>query len=130
MLRRIITNAYGFVLVLLLSNCSTIMTIAFVDEAGVYSGTRFNAAMVATGPGVGHPHQPIPQNCLFAGGLVDLPFSLVMDTVALPYTIPVSIYESATAENDSYADDDQVGDEDGGDGNGYNDEDPDADYYD
>ena len=33
------------------------------------------------------------------GGFIDWPFSLVLDTVLLPYTIPVTIRNYATAED-------------------------------
>lgn len=81
-------------MILAFSHCSTIVTIAYVDEVNVYSGTRQNLELVNGGLSPGHPHQPIPQSCLFTGGLIDLPFSLILDTVALPYTIPASIFES------------------------------------
>lgn len=60
------------------AGCGTIMTIVGDAQTGcrlnlLYSGTRFSFTNVH-------------------GGIVDVPFSLVADTVTLPYTIPRTIW--------------------------------------
>lgn len=50
----------------------------------VYIGTRIDTEFITSG---GHNLAGAPLN------LVDLPFSVVVDTVFLPYTIPVSVMD-------------------------------------
>jgi uncharacterized protein YceK len=75
-----------FVLILLLSflslgsGCSTFVTIK--EENKIYSGTRLNIEGIYRSIS-----GDIQLGYLFLSG-PDLPFSLVLDTVLLPYTIP------------------------------------------
>ena len=68
-------------LVLALSGCATLGT-TFTDEPKnkIYIGVRQDF----TGWTFAH------------GGFIDWPFSLVLDTILLPYTIPVTIWNYAT----------------------------------
>jgi len=67
---------------LLLSGCFTVGSIV-VDEGCdnlVYSGTRAS------------------WDARWHGGIVDLPFSFVVDTVLLPYTVPATVIDSCSME--------------------------------
>ncbi len=73
------------VIALALSGCATTITV-FEEEPDnlVYSGTR----------------RDLDGWALAHGGFLDLPFSFVFDTVLLPYTIPRTIWNYATAEEE------------------------------
>lgn len=60
----------------LTTGCSTLFNISGDEPPNkIYVGTRSTLR---------NPH----------GALLDLPFSFVLDTILLPYTIPVTIYNS------------------------------------
>jgi uncharacterized protein YceK len=80
MTRRPLTAA---ALALALSGCATGVTVFEEDPDNlVYSGARRDL------DGWAFAH----------GGFIDMPFSFVADTVLLPYTIPRTIWNHATAE--------------------------------
>jgi uncharacterized protein YceK len=64
----------------IISGCGTLVNIAEEEPKNkIYVGTRAS---------LGNIH----------GGVIDVPFSFVLDTVLLPYTIPVSIYNYSKSE--------------------------------
>jgi uncharacterized protein YceK len=71
------TSVVPFVFVAALAGCSTISTVKEREpRCKIYSGTRLNFS----------------SSWVFVHvGLLDWPFSLVADTIALPYTIPKTI---------------------------------------
>ncbi len=79
---------YACILAVLgLNGCMALGGTFFEEECNkVYIGTRIDASCITSG---GHNIVNAPI-CL-----VDLPFSMALDTLFLPYTIPVSLHDCA-----------------------------------
>jgi len=79
-------------LFLLLTGCSTVETIDGKGPFGIYSGTRRNVEV--WGPAErnedGSPKIP-HQACWRVVSIFDFPWSLVLDTVLLPVSVPVEL---------------------------------------
>lgn len=82
---KLIFPAACIALLLLSSGCGTMVShfgdCGSTPPAGVYRGTRFDAACIAA-PFASEPHVE-----LLPVGLIDLPFSLAADTIILPFDI-------------------------------------------
>ena len=86
----ILCSLFALLLCVGLPRCMTIVTISdHSDNDLIYSGTRTNLDFMH---GSDHPHGP--GNIIIVIGILDFPFSLVLDTLILPYTIPVSLSSS------------------------------------
>lgn len=72
--------------------CVTIASLATRDfgEPLVYSGTRTDFRILTTPP---HPHNPVGGWPTMTVVIIDLPFSLVLDTLLLPVTGSWAVYE-------------------------------------
>jgi len=76
-----------------LSGCGTLRTVsvASLERPRVYSGTRLDYyAIVGNVEQIETEFKVKPTEHPF----LDIPFSFVLDTVALPLTYPVSLYEA------------------------------------
>jgi uncharacterized protein YceK len=90
-----------------LGGCATYASLAGQDGSKVYGGTRLDATLiseslspdseVAKSDKIEHPVLVWEACC----GLVDMPFSLVADTVLLPVTVPLALGRSAPESSDS-----------------------------
>ena len=79
MVRLAIILVLGFLLGLV-SGCGTLANIAEDEPRNkIYVGTRAS---------LGNVH----------GGIIDVPFSFVLDTILLPYTIPATVYIYSKSE--------------------------------
>lgn len=89
-----------------LSGCSSTLRYAFDDSPNpcsktgyIYGGTRIDGMLIGnsfTGPD--------RSAALGAFGLVDLPFSLVMDTLLLPLAIPLESHYHSACQQQKVAD--------------------------
>src|ERR1043166_4317269 len=72
-------------LILVSSGCGTMVShfgdCGSTPPAGIYRGTRFDGACIAA-PFASEPHVE-----LLPVGLIDLPFSLAVDTIILPFDL-------------------------------------------
>lgn len=73
----------------------------FRGDSKVYGGTRIDATLVAEGFGTDEQtakeqklERPVLA-CEGLYGLIDMPFSLVADTVMLPITVPITLSKQA-----------------------------------
>lgn len=78
-----------------LSGCGTVMNFMEAGSAGlpgsaghksIYGGVTIDADLISSSEGFEET-----ATALFLAGLIDLPLSLVMDTVTLPVTIPMTL---------------------------------------
>lgn len=89
--RAICVLVFALLAMLFMTGCATYKTISSADtnSAKVFSGTRLDVmAMTGTSPHtrkfkVGPPEYPV----------LDLPFSVVLDTMIFPSTLSVATYE-------------------------------------
>ncbi len=101
--RNLLLQGVLFALLSFLSCCFTIVTVSDEIETNkIYSGTRANIVII--GSSYDHPHGPGPMFRYL--GLLDFPFSLVADTVILPYTIAYTILAQDSTDADSTEADD------------------------
>ncbi|HBS06848.1 MAG TPA: hypothetical protein DEA96_17895 [Leptospiraceae bacterium] len=101
--RNLLLQGVLFALVSFLSCCFTIVTVSDeVETNKIYSGTRANIVII--GSSYDHPHGPGPMFRYL--GVLDFPFSLVADTVILPYTIAYTILAQDFTDPDSAEPDD------------------------
>lgn len=78
---------FSLSLLWLCSGCGTVLT--HVDgQAGVYSGVRADARLLATMDDKSHDIPVFPW--VIPGGILDLPLPLVADTLCLPYDLAIS----------------------------------------
>jgi uncharacterized protein YceK len=85
---------------MVLGGCATASTLTGKNEQKVYGGTRLDATLISEGFSSDSPaaktagiERPILA-CEGLCGLVDLPLSVVADTVVLPVTVPISLNHS------------------------------------
>lgn len=85
-MKRLFFCFFLFISLIQFNNCSTILSVSRGDLS-VYGGVISSYSSL----GVHHPHNPFSgiTNILF---ILDLPFSLVLDTIILPVTGPVTLY--------------------------------------
>ena len=94
---RFLARASAILLILgIAPACFTMITVGDEIETNkIYSGTRANVVII--GSSYDHPHGPGPMFRYL--GILDFPFSLVADTLVLPYTIPYTIFADYPSEN-------------------------------
>jgi uncharacterized protein YceK len=95
MIRRSFGVALVAALGFTLSGCGTVMNFMEAGSSGlpesaghksIYGGIVIDIDLISTSEWVGEK-----LTALFLAGLIDLPLSLVMDTVTLPVTIPMTL---------------------------------------
>ncbi len=68
---------------------------SFFAFGKIYGGTRVDVKLIGSAAKPRHPHDPFPTWIYVTYGVIDIPFSLVMDTVLLPISIPWTLIKSS-----------------------------------